>query len=170
MVRFANDSTILIAWVGEDERDAHPINKLNYDVLSRNYEILKNHRTKNGSHFKVIKVPYPNVRTYDHIIERGFIGPITRKKYGLQDGDTITIAYSSSYLNYVISDKVILLPEYWSKSPTDNEVKEKDDRVRAIFEGLYPDRKIIGINPLLLNSQAGGMHCRYQPQPRLQEI
>lgn len=39
-VRFANDSTILLAWVTEEEKDEHPISQLNYKILRGHYEIL----------------------------------------------------------------------------------------------------------------------------------
>lgn len=166
-IRFANDSTILMAWVDESERSGHPIDSLNYEVLSKNYEILKNYIREDGSHFKVIKVPHPAPKTYEYVIpEKGFPGAGARKKFGLNTGDAITMAYSSSYMNYVITDNLILLPQYWTAS-LPARVKEEDNQVMALFKQLYPDRKIVGINPLLLNSRGGGMHCRYQSQPKV---
>ena len=87
-------------------------------------------------------------------------------KFGFKLNDTIIKAYSSSYMNYIISDKVIIIPEYWTKSLPVS-VREKDQEVRSIFEALYPERKIIGINPISFNDEGGGMHCRYQSEPKV---
>ncbi len=165
-VRFANDTTIIMSWVSDEEKNNHPINRLNYEILSKNYEILKNYVTKNGSHFTVIKIPHPEPKTYDLAVTKERFSPGMIRKFNLYEGDTITMAYASSYLNYLITDKAVLLPQYWSMSKPLS-VKKKDDQVRTIFMNLYPDRKIIGINPIALNSHGGGMHCRYQSQPRV---
>lgn len=169
-VRFANDSTILLSWVSEDEKNSHPINKLNYNILSENYEILTKSANPNGHPFKIIKVPHPSPNIYDMVIKPSRIESDYWKeiieKHDLKVNDTIIMAYSASYLNYIISDKVILLPEYWTDSQS-LKVKEKDQVVRLIFEKLYPDRKIIGINPISFNEGGGGMHCRCQTEPEL---
>ena len=86
--------------------------------------------------------------------------------YGFKFNDTITMAYSASYLNYIISNEVIILPQYWNSSKP-LKIKEKDEEVRAIIEQVFPGRKIIGIDPTFFNDKGGGMHCRYQSEPAL---
>jgi len=169
-VRFANDSVILLSWISKKEKDLHPINKLNYELLSKNLEILKNSVDQNGHSFTIIKVPHPTARTYEELIDSSWFKNDYSKeyidKYGFKLNDTIIMAYSSSYLNYIISDSVIILPEYWTRSKPLS-VKEKDHKVSLIFKELYPDRKILGINPISLNEGGGGMHCRYQSEPKV---
>ena len=169
-VRFANDSTILLSWVSDAEKANHPINRLNHEILSENYLILKNSTNSDGNPFKIIKIPHPTPTTYKEVIDsswqESYYGKELIETYRFNVNDTITMAHSSSYLNYIISDEVILLPEYW----TDSQpliIQEKDQVVRSIFEELYPDRVIIGINPLSLNTGGGGMHCCYQSEPRV---
>lgn len=41
---------------------------------------------------------------------------------------------------------IVIIPEYWEEGKPEI-VKEKDRRVRAIFEQLYPEKEVVGINP-----------------------
>lgn len=56
----------------------------------------------------------------------------------------------ATYANFLIINEAVLLPFY--NSPKDQEAK-------AILEGVFPDRKIIGINCLPLIKQHGSLHC-----------
>jgi len=167
-VRFANDSTILLAWIDEDEKEAHALHALNYDILSNNYNILSKHRDANGNPFRIIKVPHPEPDVEQWIADStddraaGWWSYYQEK--GISVGDTILWIAASSYLNYVITNGIVIIPEYWEEGKP-KIVKVKDLRVRAIFETLYPEKEVVGINPLTFNFDGGGMHCRYQSQP-----
>lgn len=56
-VRFADENTILVAWINEDEIDEHFLNRKNYERISENYVIFENATDINGSLFKIIKIP-----------------------------------------------------------------------------------------------------------------
>ncbi len=168
-VRFANDSVILLAWVPEEENDLHPVNRMNHDILSKNFKLLKKSNDQDGKPFTVIRVPHPSAVTYNQVIDSTWyrVSYLTERKdkYNLKLGDTIQMVSSSSYLNYIISNGVILLPQYETDS-TPASVREKDQRVRAQFEALFPGRQIIGIDPSYFNKGGGGMHCRSVTEPK----
>jgi len=169
-VRFANDSTILLAWVSADEKDTHPICEFNHEILSKNYQILKNSHNWDGSNFRVIKVPHTYPITYENIIDstwikNGFYNK-QMKRFGFELNDTIVMAYSASYLNYIITNDAVIVPQYWNNSKS-LIIREKDKEVRSIFEQVFPDRTIIGIDPTFFNDKGGGMHCRYQSEPKV---
>ena len=165
-VRFANDSTILLAWEEESERDQHPIKELNYEILSKNYEILAAATNVQGQPYRVIKVPHPDPQMDTmQVTEDWFSSPFWSEqlnRFQVEANDTIYWASASSYLNYLITNQVVLIPAYGG------DLAEKDQQVREIFTNLYPDRTIIGLNPIDLNYDGGGMHCRYQQQPKIQ--
>ena len=167
-VRFANDSTILLAWVDAEESEDHILHALNYEVLSENYQILKQSRDTEGKPFKIIKVPHPEPDFDTWIVDSSDLSSDTSMEYyqkkGISHGDTIRWVAASSYMNYVITNGVVIIPEYWEEGKS-TIVKEKDLKVREIFEALYPDRCVVGINPIEFNRGGGGMHCRYQSQP-----
>jgi len=162
-VRFANDTTILLAWVDEDEKDAHPINQLNYEILSKNYEILSNATNASGQPYTIVKVPHPDPKTEELVVNEKWSAK-SLEYFDLAIGDTVFFASASSYLNYLITNEVAIIPQYGDEN---GEMNEKDQQVRTIFQQLYPERNIVGLNPLYLNKDGGGMHCRFQTQPKI---
>ena len=162
-VRFANDSTILIASVTEEEKDAHPISQLNHEILSKNYEILSNATNADGKPYTIIKVPHTNPQTQEMIVNERWSDE-SLAKFNVERGDTLYFAFASSYLNYLLTNEVAIIPQYGDEN---GKMNEKDLAVRQLFEKLYPNRKIVGLNPLYFNNDGGGMHCRFQTQPKL---
>lgn len=69
-----------------------------------------------------------------------------------------------SYLNYFLINKLLLIPKYWRPGFPES-CKEKDNQVKEIFVGLFPDKKIVQINPWGLNYGGGGIHCWTQQIP-----
>ncbi len=162
-VRFANDSTILLAWVDEEEKDAHPINQLNYEILSKNYEILSNATNASGQPYTIVKVPHTDPQTEPMVVDERWSAE-ELDQYQIAKGDTLQMAFASSYLNYLLTNDIVILPQYGDRNKS---AIAKDLKVKSIFERLYPNRKIVGLNPLYLNNMGGGMHCRFQTQPKI---
>ena len=77
-------------------------------------------------------------------------------------GDTLLRVPASSYLNYLVTNGLVLISSYTSEGSS----KEKEDRVRKIFEEQFPKRKIVFINAMPQNWDGGGIHCSTQQQPR----
>jgi agmatine deiminase len=69
-----------------------------------------------------------------------------------------------SYLNYVISNGVVLLPSFAGYVGTASQ-KRMDEETGALFARLFPDREIVRIEPLALNLEGAGLHCAVQQQP-----
>lgn len=57
----------------------------------------------------------------------------------------------ASYLNYVIINGAVLVPQF--------NQKENDDRAIKILRGVFPKREIIGIDCSLLVQEGGTLHC-----------
>jgi agmatine deiminase len=51
-IRFANATTILLAWIDESEKDLNPINQMNYERMNENLKILEEARDQDGHPFK----------------------------------------------------------------------------------------------------------------------
>jgi agmatine deiminase len=168
--RFADSHTILLAWVPEEEKELNPINALNYKRMKINYEILKNSKDIDGKKYKIIKVPLP-----DPIITKIRINKedqwdgslnipelMFKPKDGWKVGDTANRIASASYLNYFITNHILLLPTYIHVGSS----QKKEDDVKKIFQNTFPDRKITFINALPLNWRGGGIHCTAAIQPK----
>jgi agmatine deiminase len=76
-------------------------------------------------------------------------------------GDTIYEVPASSYLNYLITNNLVILPTYTPAGSS----KEKEQKVADIFKKLYPNRQIVFLDFMEQNWSGGGIHCSTQQQP-----
>lgn len=66
--------------------------------------------------------------------------------------------YPASYTNFYIGNTVVIVPVF----------RDPNDAVALqIIQGLFPDRKVIGINARALVEGFGTFHCATQQQPRV---
>jgi agmatine deiminase len=79
-----------------------------------------------------------------------------------KDGDSLLRVPASSYLNYFVTNGLVLLPAYTQAGSS----KEKEEQVRKIFEQHFPGRKLVFIDAMALNWEGGGIHCSTQQQPK----
>ncbi|NLV27699.1 MAG: peptidyl-arginine deiminase [Methanomicrobiales archaeon] len=105
----------------------------NYKSLQENFKILSSAKDQDNKPFTVIPVPMP--------------GKISDDEY----------RYPASYLNFYISNTVVLVPIF--NDPHDDEALE-------VLKGLFPDRSVIGIDSRFLIEGFGAIHCATQQQPR----
>lgn len=166
--RFVDANTILLAEVPDEDLD-DPIAVENKKRLEINYNILKNAKDQDGKPFNIIRVPTP--KTILNTMEPGdavydFISNLEYKDNStFPTGEKITVVAASSYLNFTISNNVVVAQKYW-KEGGDLAIKKRDEDVKKILEEVMPGRKIIMIDPLPINYGGGGIHCttRHQPQ------
>lgn len=163
-VRFANENTVLLAWVSEQENQNSDIAKINFQRMRENYTILKNTTDLNGQKLTIIKVPFPTMITYAYTINEESAPLYQQRGVNLNAGDEIEVVAAASYLNFIITNGLILLPAYEGATES-NGTSGKDGEMLRIMEKLFPRHKIVQINPLRLNWQGGGMHCIVQQQP-----
>ena len=64
--------------------------------------------------------------------------------------------FCASYVNFYFTNGGIVMPKYGIAS---------DDRARAIFDDLFPEREIIQVNINDIAKGGGGIHCITQQQP-----
>nr|WP_294902904.1 agmatine deiminase family protein [uncultured Lacibacter sp.] len=169
-VRFSDANTILLAWVDEKEKDLNPVNRINYERMNENYNILKNATDEDGNAFTIIKVPLPDLITKKvqarQKIDSGEVTfDVELKNFVPSEapkaGDSIYRVPAGSYMNYLVTNKTVLLPTYTAYGSS----KEKEEQVRKIFEEQFPGRKIVFIDALMVNWSGGGIHCSTQQQP-----
>ena len=170
-VRFADVNTIMLAWVDEKEKDLNPINQMNYERMNENYNILKNAKDQDGEPFTIIKVPLPDlitkkIKARTTIDSSEVTFDLALKSFVPSEapkvGDSILRVPAGSYMNYLVTNKTVLLPTYIAFGSS----KEKEEQVRKIFEERFAGRKIIFIDAIMQNWSGGGIHCSTQQQPK----
>ena len=155
--RFVNDSTIMLAAVGEDERFRDSISAENYRRMEENYQILKNATDQDGRPFHIIRVPIPEPHIFE--IKYEDAGPYYFDYFpGKKSGDTVRVIAASSYLNFLIANDVVVVAKYWKEGRS--EVKrKKDEEVLRTFEAAFPGKTIVQIDMEGYNNGGGGIHC-----------
>lgn len=167
--RFVTPDTILLAEVTEEEANESRIARETRRRMEVNFEILKNATDQDGRHFTIIRVPVPveievQMDGRDEIFRRL---RLLRFEDGTVIGldDRIGTVLATSYLNFVIANKVVLVPAYWKQGRPDV-IRNKDEAFRRIMSRVFPGRKIVQINPESVNAGGGGMHCITQQMPK----
>jgi len=135
--------------------------------LEQNYEILGQAKDQDGNPFNVIRMPHTDMdyeitsrsdTMNEWLAEFRFdetLDSMPEKAY---------IAAASSYMNFVIANGVVLVPQYY-KEGADSSVRDRDAQAVAVLEKLFPDRKIAGVNAYAVNLGGGGMHCITAHEP-----
>jgi agmatine deiminase len=141
--RFVDEETILITGVTEEEAQAHPVYKEAKKRLDENFEILVSSTDQDGKSFRVVQVPMAPVLIHDRRA-----GP-----------EKQIITSVTSYMNFIISNSLIVLPSYVSANSVNKELQQKEAKVEAIFKDVFPNRDIIKLRADTLNYYSGGFHC-----------
>lgn len=169
-VRFINDHTIAIAQINPADAASNPLSAADARILRENLAELRAAVNVDGRPFRIVTLPVPGIQYYMDTVPM-------REKYkrwdvmgawyrGIKVGETIHWVPATSYLNFVISNGVVLAARYWHKGIPVRE-RKKDELVRATLQRLFPDRQIVQIDPMAFNWGGGGMHCSTQQQPRV---
>jgi agmatine deiminase len=165
--RFVNDSTILMAQIDSTEL-GDPIAFENHKRIEENYQILSKATDQDGKPFTIKRMPLPGtifstMSPGDYVYE--YIKTLDYKNgNAFPDGDTVKVIAALSYLNFIITDKVVIGQTCWREGMPE-ELKLKDENASQILQSIFPNRKIIMIDALAVNLGGGGIHCISMQQP-----
>jgi agmatine deiminase len=169
--RFVNDSTIVVAQIDSADAAADPLSAVDREILLENLAELRAARNVDGRPFHIVTLPSPGLH---HHMWTGPLAEWMKARDRLDAwfrefrvGDEIHWVPGVSYLNFFITNGVVLVSAYWREGLPERE-REKDEEVRATLQRLFPDREIVQIDPLAVNFSGGGMHCITQQQPAVE--
>ena len=167
--RFVNDSTILLAQVDSSDFD-DPIALENHKRMEENYRILLQETDQDGKHFTIVRMTLPKTvlskmapgdYVYDYIKTLDYQDGST-----FPEGDTITVLAAASYLNFLITNSVVIGQKYWCEGMAD-EIKWRDEKAKIVLESVFPNRRIVMLDALAVNLGGGGIHCFSMQQPKI---
>ncbi|MGQ8366761.1 agmatine deiminase family protein [Glaciecola sp. 1036] len=163
--RFVNENTVVIAQIDESEL-SHALAKDDFETLKENLAELKSATDINGNPLNIIEMPAADPAMFGYQAPLNL--PSTPEGWtelsGLTPDDIVTYVPAVSYMNFIIANDKIIVPEYWVEGLPEI-VKHEDKKAGEILQSLFPDREVVRINPLPINWWGGGMHCSTQQQP-----
>lgn len=169
-VRFADARTVLLAWPDAADTRTDPVARLNLARMQVNHDLLSRSTDVHGAPLRVIKVPLP--RTIARPVVLSELADTSHSEQwtaasfpareGRRNGDTVLQVATSSYLNHVLTDRLVLLPDYLPHGTP----AERQDEVRAIYQAAFPGRKVKFINAIQANWFGGGPHCATLTEPK----
>jgi agmatine deiminase len=170
-VRFADPRTVLLAWPDEAEAARHPVSRLNLRRMQRNHDVLSRSTDLQGRPLRVLKLPLPRVierrvelsATADSALSREWTADSFPPQERRRQGDWVMQVASSSYLNFVLANGLVLLPDYLPHGTP----RALQDRVRAVMEVAFPGRELRFVDAVAANWLGGGAHCATLTEPLL---
>ncbi len=168
-VRFADENTVLLAWVDDADARSHPVARLNQQRMQANLDALQASTDQRGRPLRVIEVPLPRIverpvvlsATADTAYSHEWSAATFPAREKRRDGETVLQVATTSYLNHVLANDLVLLPDYRAHGTP----AARQDEVRQIYATAFPGRTIRFIDTMQANWVGGGAHCATMSEP-----
>lgn len=168
-VRFADENTVLLAWVDEADARAHPVARLNQQRMQANFAALSGGTDQRGRPLRVIKVPLPvSVERpvvlsadADTAYSNEWTAAAFPARERRREGETVLQLATTSYLNHVLANDLVLLPTYVAHGTP----PAREEQVRGIYASVFPGRSVQFIDAMNANWVGGGAHCATLTEP-----
>lgn len=163
-VRFTDPRTVLLAWPDDADVAVHPVARLTRARMQRNLDVLQ----RVGG-LRVLKLPMPRP-----IERRVFVSAVADRAWsrewstdffapaeGRYPGQPLLQVATASYLNFVLANGVVVLPDYLPHGTP----RARQEQVRRTVAEALPGRQIVFVNSISANWVGGGLHCATLSQP-----
>lgn len=172
--RFVNDSTILLAAV--DSMQLHsgdPIALENHRRLEENFKILREATDTDGKRFNIVRFPMPDpiyttMGSGDEVYEYIKTLDYSQGTAPFPEGEEITVIAAASYLNFIITNEVIIGQKY-CRTGCSSRTGELDRIAENTLQKLFPNKEVQMVDALAVNLGGGGVHCISIHQPKNNE-
>jgi agmatine deiminase len=168
-VRFADAQTVLLAWPDPVDARKDPVARLNQKRMQANYTVLSASTDTHGRRLRVIKVPLPRTvqRTVtlsagaDTAFSEQWTAQSFPEREHRREGQSVQQVATTSYLNHVVANGLVLLPDYLPHGTP----PQRQDQVRDIYHAAFPGREVRFLDAISLNWVGGGLHCATLSEP-----
>ncbi|WP_339673490.1 agmatine deiminase family protein [Dasania marina] len=167
--RFVGPNTIALAEITDEQvaHDTSGIAALSQQRLEANFQVLKKARDQDGNLFTIVRMPHTDM-SYE-LTNRSDTMNVWLSEFLFDDTldslpNSVYIAAASSYMNFVIANGVIIVPQYY-QAGGDLGVQQRDQQAISVLQSVFPNRSVVGVNPYAINLGGGGMHCITAHEP-----
>ena len=168
-VRFADDRTVLLAWPDAADAAAHPVARLTRLRMQRCLAELEGASDTRGRRLRTIKVPMPRI-VQRRVVLAEHAEPVASQEWnvnyfkpqeGRHAGQTLWQVATASYLNFVVANGVVVLPDLVPHGTP----PARQERVSRLFAEVFAGRRIEFVDALSAHWVGGGLHCATLNQP-----
>ncbi|MEN9609544.1 MAG: hypothetical protein RLZZ628_358 [Bacteroidota bacterium] len=164
-VRFADEHTLILAEIPESEA-TDTIARYSRKALLEAENVLKTATDQDGQPFKLIRMPDTGTLLEQVAAGDGTFDFLsTLSALNLNPNNPINVVLASSYLNYMISNDIVLVPKY-ARADRPANLQLKDAQAVNVLKTAFPNRKIVQIDATNINVGGGGLHCISQQMPK----
>lgn len=168
-VRFVDERTVLLAWPDDAQAARHPVARLTRQRMQRNLELLRAASDARGRPLRVLKLPMPTIIEREVTLHEGADTAWSHEwtaadfplREGRRQGDRVTQVATATYMNFVLANGALVLPDYVPHGTR----PEVQDEVRRIFQSVLPGRTLTWVDPITANWVGGGLHCATVNEP-----
>lgn len=162
-VRFADERTVLLAWPDADDARRHPVAALSLQRMQANAQRLAQARTLAGQPLRVLKVPMPRLiqrpvvlsaDADNHWSDQWTADDFPAREQRRQ-GDTVWQVAPASYLNFIVANGVVVLPDYVPHGTP----PQRQAQVQRLMEQAFAGRELAFVDTMNANWHGGGPHC-----------
>lgn len=169
MARFADEKTIILGEISEEDANKLEIDRLNKERYDEAYEYLKTQTDVNGEPYKIVRIPVPETMYFkaDFRKEECLLGGYAeRVLQGIAKDEKgeVTWVAALSYCNFIVTNGKVIAQQYYSEGLPEI-IKKKDEEALRVLRECFPGRKVIGVNTYALNILGGGIHCFSKQMP-----
>jgi len=171
IVRFVNKDTVILAEVMKCESDT-ALGKAAQQAIDSILLSIESYTKRTGHTLNILRIPLPpaiwSVCGPDsciHEVLRDLIfdNPEAEKAI-VENKQPIRVIASASYVNYLVTNNVVLVAKYW-KPGRDDSYRLADDGAVKTLKTAFPKRTVVQVDVEALNYLGGGMNCISQQQP-----
>jgi agmatine deiminase len=169
-VRFTASNTVLLATPpSEKEAEDNPIASRSRAFLLQVQHVLSSATDQDGKPIQVRWMPEP-LSMFVGLDRRDEIFNLMTGldfesvgKPNINPARSITGVLASSYLNYIVTNRLVLVAKYGDLYP---EMAKKDEEARRELQHAFPGRRVVGIDCRAINAGGGGIHCITRQLPK----
>lgn len=169
-VRFTGSNTILLARPPSAEEAAvDPIAACSRQTLLDAQQILSSTTDQDGSPLQIQWMPetrsmFVKLNGRDEIFK--LMADLDYQRAGKQNIDPtkpITGVLAASYLNYLVTNDIVLVPKYGNHYP---DMAAADAEAIQVLQRVFPRRQVVAVDCRAINVGGGGIHCITQQMPK----
>ncbi len=161
--RFADERTVLLAEVPEDDLALGPVTRHTHRRMQENLRILEQARDAEGRPLRILRMPTALPLTAK--VRFDALDAFERHWFeGAQPGEDLEFYLPDSYLNFVLANGTVVTASYWREGLPET-VRERDEAGRGALQAAFPERTVVQVDATALLYDGAGLHCYTRNQP-----